>query len=276
MEIISLLRSGFVGLASKSRARLASAALVIALVGCRKERAVSPTAGPAVSALPAADAALPAAPRGREIALLYSSNLQGKYAPCNCAVQPLGGLARRATVTARARAEADATLVVDAGDLFQPAGDRGRDRTTGQPAGGRDRARRNRRLHTGRGRSGDRRPAAEEGDRGVQDPRRFGQPLRPGRPAPVRRRSPDRRRRDPHRHLRRDRATDGRRRQPLARRRHRGARSRRRRARSGAVAARARGGDRGGAGPRRPARREPQAGRAPSRGSTGRCWATAR
>ncbi len=122
MEIISFLRSVFVGLASKARARLASAALVVALVGCRKEQAVSPTAGSAPPALPAADAALPKAARGREIALLYSSNLQGRYAPCNCAVQPLGGLARRATVTARVRAEADATLVVDAGDLFQPEG----------------------------------------------------------------------------------------------------------------------------------------------------------
>ena len=85
---------------------------------------MSPTAGPALSAPQSADplAAPPAAPRGRQIALLYSSNLQGKYAPCNCAVQPLGGLARRATVTAQARAEADATLVVDAGDLFQPEG----------------------------------------------------------------------------------------------------------------------------------------------------------
>jgi 2',3'-cyclic-nucleotide 2'-phosphodiesterase (5'-nucleotidase family) len=124
MEIVSPVRSGFVGLASKTRARLALAALVVAMVGCRKEHAVSPTAGPALSALPAADplAAPPTAPRGREIALLYSSNLQGKYAPCNCAVQPLGGLARRATVTARARAEADATLVVEAGDLFLPEG----------------------------------------------------------------------------------------------------------------------------------------------------------
>jgi len=119
MEIISLLRSGFVGLASKTRARLAWTVLGLALIGCRKDQAVSPTVGPV---LPAADAAPPAAPRGREIALLYSSNLQGRYAPCNCAVQPLGGLARRATVTARARAEADATLVVDAGDLFQPEG----------------------------------------------------------------------------------------------------------------------------------------------------------
>jgi 2',3'-cyclic-nucleotide 2'-phosphodiesterase (5'-nucleotidase family) len=35
---------------------------------------------------------------------------------------PLGGLARRATVIGRARAEADATVVVDAGDLFAPQG----------------------------------------------------------------------------------------------------------------------------------------------------------
>jgi 2',3'-cyclic-nucleotide 2'-phosphodiesterase (5'-nucleotidase family) len=124
MGIISPLRSVFVGLASNTRARLASAALVVALVGCRNEPAVSPTAGSALSAPPPADAAPPAAPRGRQIALLYSSNLDGKYAPCNCAVQPLGGLARRATVTARARAEADATLVVDAGDLFLPQGSR--------------------------------------------------------------------------------------------------------------------------------------------------------
>ncbi|HVT07798.1 MAG TPA: hypothetical protein VHO67_10080, partial [Polyangia bacterium] len=48
---------------------------------------------------------------------LYSSNVQGHAAPCDC-VRPLGGLARRATVIARARADADATLVVDAGDLF--------------------------------------------------------------------------------------------------------------------------------------------------------------
>lgn len=122
MGIISLLRGAFVGLASKGRARLASAALLAVLLGCRKEQAVSPTPAPAPSTLPSADAAAPAAQRGRQITLLYSSNLQGKYAPCTCAVQPLGGLARRATVTARARAEADATVVVDAGDLFLPQG----------------------------------------------------------------------------------------------------------------------------------------------------------
>ncbi|HVV50063.1 MAG TPA: hypothetical protein VHO06_10425, partial [Polyangia bacterium] len=84
----------------------------------------APRVAPAAGAAPAAampDPNPPAARRGREIALLYSSNLQGKYAVCTC-VEPLGGLARRATVIARARAEADATLVVDAGDLFGPQG----------------------------------------------------------------------------------------------------------------------------------------------------------
>ncbi|HSS40131.1 MAG TPA: hypothetical protein VLT58_15295, partial [Polyangia bacterium] len=52
-----------------------------------------------------------------DLALLYSSNVQGHAAPCDC-IRPLGGLARRATVIARARARADATLIVDAGDLF--------------------------------------------------------------------------------------------------------------------------------------------------------------
>ena len=126
MGIISPLRSVFVGLASITRARLVSATLVVgvcaAAVGCRKEPAVSPTAGPAPRPSRAPRPRCPPRHAAGSTALLYSSNLQGKYAPCNCAVQPLGGLARRATVTARARAEADATLVVDAGDLFQAEG----------------------------------------------------------------------------------------------------------------------------------------------------------
>jgi 2',3'-cyclic-nucleotide 2'-phosphodiesterase (5'-nucleotidase family) len=68
------------------------------------------------------DAAPPAAERGRTIALVYSSNLLGNYGPCACAVEPLGGLARRATIVGRARAESDATVVVDAGDLLRAAG----------------------------------------------------------------------------------------------------------------------------------------------------------
>jgi 2',3'-cyclic-nucleotide 2'-phosphodiesterase (5'-nucleotidase family) len=82
---------------------------------------VPPPGPPASSAAPI-DAAAPAAPRGRELALLYTSNLQGNYAPCHCVVAPLGGLARRATIVRRARAEADGTVVVDAGDLFRPEG----------------------------------------------------------------------------------------------------------------------------------------------------------
>jgi 2',3'-cyclic-nucleotide 2'-phosphodiesterase (5'-nucleotidase family) len=41
--------------------------------------------------------------------------------PCNCPGQPLGGLARRATQIARARGEADAVVVLDAGDLLLPS-----------------------------------------------------------------------------------------------------------------------------------------------------------
>jgi 2',3'-cyclic-nucleotide 2'-phosphodiesterase (5'-nucleotidase family) len=118
---------------------VALAALILALFlapflglapfGCR--RSVPVPAGtarptPPAAALPAAGgdggAVEPAALRGRDIALLYTSNLQGKFNPCDCAVLPLGGLARRATVIRRTRAEADATVVVDAGDLFVPQG----------------------------------------------------------------------------------------------------------------------------------------------------------
>src|SRR5216110_3246165 len=60
------------------------------------------------------------APRGQQITLVYSSNLGGDYEQCGCPVHPLGGVARRATVIDRARAGADAALVVDAGDLFLP------------------------------------------------------------------------------------------------------------------------------------------------------------
>jgi 2',3'-cyclic-nucleotide 2'-phosphodiesterase (5'-nucleotidase family) len=104
----------------------------LALFGCRRAGPVpaDPTraGGPAATRSAAATASLdggsaePAAVRGRDIALLYSSNLLGKFTPCDCAVLPLGGLGRRATVIARARAEADATVVVDAGDLFVPQG----------------------------------------------------------------------------------------------------------------------------------------------------------
>src|SRR5437764_7398365 len=60
------------------------------------------------------------APRGQQITLVYSSNGEGDYEQCGCPVHPLGGVARRATVIDRARADADAALVLDAGDLFLP------------------------------------------------------------------------------------------------------------------------------------------------------------
>src|SRR3954451_18450369 len=60
------------------------------------------------------------APRGKQITLLYSSNGDGDYEQCGCPVHPLGGVGRRATVIDRARAEADAALVLEAGDLFLP------------------------------------------------------------------------------------------------------------------------------------------------------------
>src|SRR5262245_25114753 len=96
--------------------------VVVAALGCRRratdERApgsAPPAAAPAVK--PAA--AVPP-PRGKQITLLYSSNLDGDYEQCGCPVHPLGGVARRATIIDRARSEADAALVLDAGDLFLP------------------------------------------------------------------------------------------------------------------------------------------------------------
>jgi len=61
------------------------------------------------------------AERGVHIALFYSSNVQGEFEDCGCPSHPEGGLARRATLIDRARAEADGVLVVDAGDMLLPA-----------------------------------------------------------------------------------------------------------------------------------------------------------
>ena len=58
--------------------------------------------------------------RGTHLALFYAANLQGEYENCGCPSHPLGGLARRATAVDRARGEADAVLVVDAGDMLLP------------------------------------------------------------------------------------------------------------------------------------------------------------
>jgi 2',3'-cyclic-nucleotide 2'-phosphodiesterase (5'-nucleotidase family) len=107
------------GLPENAGACLVAALALLTAAGCHRN---SPPGAGAVSTADAAIALVDAAPpppppRGRDLALVYSSNIQGHATPCDC-VRPLGGLARRATVIARARSEADGVLVVDAGDLF--------------------------------------------------------------------------------------------------------------------------------------------------------------
>jgi hypothetical protein len=77
--------------------------------------------GPRVAIPAAASMADTVAARGTHLALLYGSNLFAEYENCGCPSHPLGGLARRATIIDRARADADGVLVVDAGDMLMPA-----------------------------------------------------------------------------------------------------------------------------------------------------------
>jgi 2',3'-cyclic-nucleotide 2'-phosphodiesterase (5'-nucleotidase family) len=93
-------------LISSTVTHLAPWLLVLAL-GCRARPARDPDA----AAAPAAQR-----PRGTPLVLLYSSNLQGEYE-----AHPLGGLARRATLARRARAEAPGVIQVDAGDTLLPS-----------------------------------------------------------------------------------------------------------------------------------------------------------
>lgn len=98
------------------------AVLFMAAAACRRSdpgRSITPP-----ETAPPKPEAPPPPPRGRQISLIYSSNLLGDYEPCGCPVHPMGGIARRATQIDRARAESDAVLVLDAGDLFLPALDR--------------------------------------------------------------------------------------------------------------------------------------------------------
>lgn len=52
--------------------------------------------------------------------MVYSSNVNGEIERCGCAVNPLGGFARRAAEVERIRGEVDGIVSVDAGDLFLP------------------------------------------------------------------------------------------------------------------------------------------------------------
>jgi hypothetical protein len=100
-------------------------------------------------AVPGDAAPVPPPPRGSHVALLYGSDLDGAYETCGCPVHPMGGIARRATQIDRARAEADAVLVVDAGNLFWPSRV-----TPGKPPDPGELERRARLLATGYGRMG--------------------------------------------------------------------------------------------------------------------------
>jgi 2',3'-cyclic-nucleotide 2'-phosphodiesterase (5'-nucleotidase family) len=87
-------------------------ALCLGLVACR---------GPVGLVDAGRDAAIDTTPpRGRVVALVYSSNVNGEIERCACAVSPLGGLARRAAEMERIRREVDGVVSVDAGDLFLP------------------------------------------------------------------------------------------------------------------------------------------------------------
>jgi hypothetical protein len=106
---------------------LGAAALAIG-PGCRAPAGPRPGApsggGPTTGGggLPTAESlGETAAAPGAHLALVYGSNLLGAYEACGCPAQPLGGLARRATVVERARAEGASVLVVDAGDALMPA-----------------------------------------------------------------------------------------------------------------------------------------------------------
>jgi 2',3'-cyclic-nucleotide 2'-phosphodiesterase (5'-nucleotidase family) len=103
-------------------------AAAVALAACRtRDRPPPPDGGKAAAAAaatPAPPTPKPAplpVPRGKHIAVLYSTDVLAATEACGCPVHPMGGLARRATQVDRARGEADATLVLDAGDLLLPA-----------------------------------------------------------------------------------------------------------------------------------------------------------
>jgi cytochrome c554/c'-like protein len=83
---------------------------------------VAGLAAPDARASPsAAEAPDLAPPRGKVLALVYTSNVGGEYEHCGCPVHPLGGLGRRAAEVDVIRAESDGVVSVDAGDLFLPA-----------------------------------------------------------------------------------------------------------------------------------------------------------
>jgi 2',3'-cyclic-nucleotide 2'-phosphodiesterase (5'-nucleotidase family) len=107
-------------------ARAGVAALALAGGGRGAKAADAGPPGSVTAAAPIGEGPEVPPPRGRVVSLVYTSNVGGEYERCGCAVQPLGGLARRAAELRRIRQQSDAVVSVDAGDLFLPAekGDR--------------------------------------------------------------------------------------------------------------------------------------------------------
>src|SRR4051794_12936917 len=111
--------------------RVALVVLVaLSVIGCRRAPlrpempprdlgadAVPSPPDPRSVAVAAPDARPPAPPkpRGTLLTVLYSANLLGEYE-----AHPLGGLARRGTLTEAARKQADAFVQVDGGDTLLP------------------------------------------------------------------------------------------------------------------------------------------------------------
>ncbi len=82
-------------------ASLVALGLALATVGCRGEPA----------------AAVHAVAPARSLDLFFTTSVGGSLEPCGCTSRPLGGLARLATVVARAGSR---SMLVDAGDLLLP------------------------------------------------------------------------------------------------------------------------------------------------------------
>jgi len=79
----------------------------------------------AVAAAMACVAVRPRVPTGPPPRLLFTGHIEGYLEPCGCSEGQLGGVARRAELLRRLRAEPGETLFVDAGNRFIAAGDSG-------------------------------------------------------------------------------------------------------------------------------------------------------
>ena len=53
-----------------------------------------------------------------EFVIIHSSNIRGEAEPCGWPKNPLGGLARKATIIDKAKQEGKPVLVFDSGDIF--------------------------------------------------------------------------------------------------------------------------------------------------------------